>query len=98
MTCPCKCYEHNEKKKCNFFLKLWAIIQYYSAVDSQGEVKLNQIKKKTPKNTDFSISGENFLKIFLFNMWNYLEKHSIVKLKRVLVQYVKMNELFQPLD
>ena len=31
-------------------------------------------------------------------MWNYLEKHSIVKLKRVLVQYVKMNELFQPLD
>ena len=71
-----KCYEHNENKKNVKLLKLWAIIQYHYAVDSQGELKLTQGKK----NPLISVFQEKFLKkFFLFNMWNYLEKHNMVK-------------------
>ena len=54
MTCP-NAMNTMKTKNVNL-LKLWAIIQYHYAVDSQGELKLTQGKK----NIDFCISGENF--------------------------------------
>ena len=52
------------KRKNVNLLKPWGIIQYHSAVDSQGDLKLTQGKKKTKKkktkSTHFCISGEFF--------------------------------------
>ena len=74
MTCP-NAMNTMKTKNVNL-LKLWVIIQYHYAVDSQGDLKLTKGKKKTL----ISVFQEKiFLKIFLFNMWNYLEKHSMVK-------------------